>query len=567
MAKPLPFNLPMKEAAKKFAEKVPLTRAEFDTLSDWAKVRAFTVATVTKAEILQDVMDAAQKAIDEGLSLADFNAVLGDVMDVRGWTGLTPWHSEAVMRTNVQMAYGSGRLEQQQAQAEDFPAWQFISNEPVDECADLNETVFSIDDVDWYPPIHFNSVLPGNIVAGDVQLASRMLYAGQAREIKSRSGLALTITRNHPVLTMRGMLPAHELNEGDYLLRDVHWGELSSPLFGSVERDDDYAPAAIEKIFDALSDAFPAFHAKHSVLDLHGDAARGHSDIEVVAVDGQLRDDFERRISRQQRGSHFALAVPDMRPASFSCSRPADERRFGVAVGVTGVHRNAVSLPLQQLPFGLSAQRDSEFTQLLAYAGARNTGLSVKFLDRLPVAVSIDQRRRYGSAHSASPSTKRAKPFLLSGVRLISPGNSRRLGSTADLDAAILEARDKCKARDARFASELQRGLAGLIAADQIVEIRDFDYVGHVYDLQTHSSIITVNGILTSNCRCHGEPLTQAEAEEIGIDDGSDLPEPLGFAGPGAGDDYEPDFDGIDSEIATDAQNSIDDFDPNDVND
>lgn len=156
MADAIPFNLTMKEAAKKFADKVALTRDEFDALADWAKVRSFTVATVTKAEILNDIKDAVQKAINEGTTLADFNASLSDVMDARGWTGLTPWHRETVFRTSVQTSYGSGRLDQQREQADDFPWWLYVAQDADDECDDLDGTVFSIDEVERYPPIHVN---------------------------------------------------------------------------------------------------------------------------------------------------------------------------------------------------------------------------------------------------------------------------------------------------------------------------------------------------------------------------------------------------------------------------
>lgn len=154
----LPFDLPFTDASKYFARKIPLTREEFDVLSAWAKQRAFTVATIAKAELLQDVMDAAKVAVDEGITLADFNASLGEIMEETGWSGLTPWHAENVFRTNVQQAYGSGQLEQAREQADDFPWWLFVAildDRTTEECESLNGTIFSIDDVTWWPPIHF----------------------------------------------------------------------------------------------------------------------------------------------------------------------------------------------------------------------------------------------------------------------------------------------------------------------------------------------------------------------------------------------------------------------------
>lgn len=116
----LPFNIRFKAAAKFFAAKVPMTRAEFDLLSDWAKTRAFTVAGVTKARALQRVMGAVRTAIEDGLTLGDFNEILDEVLDVK----LAPWHAELVLRNNVQGAYGTGRLKEQRSQREHFPYLQ-----------------------------------------------------------------------------------------------------------------------------------------------------------------------------------------------------------------------------------------------------------------------------------------------------------------------------------------------------------------------------------------------------------------------------------------------------------
>lgn len=156
------FDLPFTKASKYFAKKIPMTKAEQAALEGWAKKYGFTVANVTKAEIIQDIMDAQRAAIDEGITLADFNAALADVMDVRGWTGTTPWHADNILRTNTLQAYGTGRLKQAQAQAEDFPYWLFVAGaEACPICGDLNGTVFVIGDVIWWPPIHFQCECTG----------------------------------------------------------------------------------------------------------------------------------------------------------------------------------------------------------------------------------------------------------------------------------------------------------------------------------------------------------------------------------------------------------------------
>ncbi len=152
----LPFNVPFAEASDYFGNKLPLTADEVAAIGDWSKALGFTVATVTKANVLQGILDAAQSAIDDGLTFADFSDSLRDIMDVQGWTGLTPWHAETVFRTNTQSSYGRGRWNQQYAQRGDFPFLQYITgSRPRLTHAALNGTVFAISDPrarTYYPP-------------------------------------------------------------------------------------------------------------------------------------------------------------------------------------------------------------------------------------------------------------------------------------------------------------------------------------------------------------------------------------------------------------------------------
>jgi hypothetical protein len=61
-----------------------------------------------------------------------------------------------------------------------------------------------------------------------------------------------------------------------------------------------------------------------------------------------------------------------------------------------------------------------------------------------------------------------------------------------------------------RFASD--------VATEQIVNVRDFEYKGHVYDLQADLySLYTCNGVVVKNCRCSPRPKTLTY-RDLGID-------------------------------------------------
>lgn len=151
---PLPFD----EAIAFFSDKVPMTPEEFYALAEEVRAKAFTVARVAKMDVIMDVGGAVEKAIDSGETLADFTNRLGEIMEARGWEGLTPWHAETVFRNNVQTAYSTGRYQQMVDQAEEFPYWEYdavndAATRPTH--AALDGKVYPADHPiwdTWYPP-------------------------------------------------------------------------------------------------------------------------------------------------------------------------------------------------------------------------------------------------------------------------------------------------------------------------------------------------------------------------------------------------------------------------------
>lgn len=130
MPDPLPKNitlepLPFEEAIAVFQDRVPMTPGAFYALADDVRERAFTVSRVSSMDVITDVHNAVLKAIDSGETLASFQARLGEIMEARGWEGMTPWHTETVFRNNVQSSYMAGRYKQMVDQADDFPYWEY----------------------------------------------------------------------------------------------------------------------------------------------------------------------------------------------------------------------------------------------------------------------------------------------------------------------------------------------------------------------------------------------------------------------------------------------------------
>ncbi|MFH1684063.1 MAG: phage minor head protein [Candidatus Margulisiibacteriota bacterium] len=153
--------LPPREAIKFFGKKVTLSAEDFYNLAASARAGAFTVSGVARADVLNDIREAVQKALQDGETLADFRGRLVDIMEQRGWSGTSPWHQETIFRTNIQTAYSAGRWEQIEQVKDDFCGeYDAIDDaRTTNICRELNGKIYPLDHPFWNkytPPNHFN---------------------------------------------------------------------------------------------------------------------------------------------------------------------------------------------------------------------------------------------------------------------------------------------------------------------------------------------------------------------------------------------------------------------------
>ena len=140
--------------------------------------KAFTVAKVTRQDILETIRAALEKALAEGQTEAQFIKELQPLLEKAGWWGRqrvvspdgieeivqlgSPRRLQTIFRTNMRTAYAAARYRQQKENVDSRPYWQYIAI--MDERtrhshAALNEKVFRHDDPIWdtiYPPNGFN---------------------------------------------------------------------------------------------------------------------------------------------------------------------------------------------------------------------------------------------------------------------------------------------------------------------------------------------------------------------------------------------------------------------------
>lgn len=142
-------------------------------------------------------------------------------------------------------------------------------------------------DFPYIPPVHPRCVLGDTeVTPGSVMAATRAIYSGDIVTVRTKSGRQFSVTAQHPVLTMRGWLPANQLRNSDHLISHSEWIPTT---FNHPHLHDRPTPAA--DVFQALassgcvsSDRVPA-----APMHFHGDGVSIKGEIDVVWTDRLLQ--------------------------------------------------------------------------------------------------------------------------------------------------------------------------------------------------------------------------------------------------------------------------------------
>ncbi|MEZ7891164.1 MAG: phage minor head protein [Candidatus Wallbacteria bacterium] len=169
------FGLEPKDAVTYFEAKGYKVSFDWRSMLHEAHNKAFTVAGVTKLEVLKSIRESVDKAIKDGITLEQFKKDLKPKLQKQGWWGAkevtdeatgktktvdlsSPWRLKTIFGTNVQVAYSAGRYKQLMENIEFRPLWKYVaiidgSTRPAHKA--LNGKIFRYDDPVWnhiYPP-------------------------------------------------------------------------------------------------------------------------------------------------------------------------------------------------------------------------------------------------------------------------------------------------------------------------------------------------------------------------------------------------------------------------------
>lgn len=327
-------------------------------------------------------------------------------------------------------------------------------------------------------PYHVNCVLPEtNLGAVGVRACLRRKYEGVVCHITTRGGRHLSVTPNHPVLTVRGWVDAGHLKDGDALLcaSGGEGHEMSVP-------DVDEAPSSAEEVFEALRLllASVGHSVPASAVDFDGEPV-SDGDVEVIDVHGLLeghivsvgQEGVGYEPLARARGLQGREGFPSASPFDHGADRNVASTDGGVCGGclcspLLGGHLGRPDLS----GFGQTSYLDPGLSEPSGHdvpADAIDMG---ELQHAISVLVSLND---VGGCWEA-----------------VAP----RLDSLASQDLED----------GASAYAELFGDVAGShprgIEIDYVSVVRHSDFVGHVYNLSTNGGWYLANDIITHNCDC-----------------------------------------------------------------
>ncbi|HJW81957.1 MAG TPA: phage minor head protein [Acidiferrobacterales bacterium] len=150
-----------------FRQKLSLPTQAWTDIWEAQHDRAFVVAGAMKEDLLNDLRDAVDRVISEGITFETFKKDFLSVVSRNGWSGWTgegtpageAWRARVIYDTNLRTSYAAGRLEQMKAVADELPYWRYRHADGVEhprpEHLAWDGLVLRSDDPFWsshYPP-------------------------------------------------------------------------------------------------------------------------------------------------------------------------------------------------------------------------------------------------------------------------------------------------------------------------------------------------------------------------------------------------------------------------------
>ena len=172
------LKLPPRRAVRYFRSKGYEITHDWWEMQNVAHAKAFTVAQASRMDILESVRRQMTRALEKGMSEAEFLRNMEPNLKKLGWWGKeivvgpdggakvvqlgSPHRLKTIFRTNMRSAWSHGRYRQHMKNVRSRPYWMYVAvmdSHTRESHAAMNGRVFRYDDPIWrtlYPPNGFN---------------------------------------------------------------------------------------------------------------------------------------------------------------------------------------------------------------------------------------------------------------------------------------------------------------------------------------------------------------------------------------------------------------------------
>jgi SPP1 gp7 family putative phage head morphogenesis protein len=155
---------PLGDLQKMFANKVPLTSKQFDTLTAEQRARAFRIIVLNKVALIQRIQDDIGRALRDGVGFRDLQNNIQQMFAQAGIGAPSSHYLRLAMRQNMMTTYNVAkkRAGERPVVKQAFPYWMYLTAQDSrvrPEHAALNGKIFAKADPIWlrmYPPFGWN---------------------------------------------------------------------------------------------------------------------------------------------------------------------------------------------------------------------------------------------------------------------------------------------------------------------------------------------------------------------------------------------------------------------------
>ena len=367
-------------------------------------------------------------------------------------------------------------------------------------------------------PLHVNCILGETpVFSPDMKAAFVATYTGPVIDIVLTDGRRVTATCNHMFLTPQGFVAAKSINKGDKIF-DSTLGKGA----GILDPNNNNRPSMIKDVISSFSKSFgiPTISVPPTAKDFHGDARFCDSNINIISPDGFLVDSGNIPFSKAINQIDFNR--PDIRGFEFntlsnfmSCLFALNDALHVEPIRAAFNPGKFKFLPNQSLGYIKGFRnRLLGFTSKIPFANFINRQIKCWLAPKryfIPFQSSINRCKvcingfsnilDFISRNISFAYFRIIKSWILPFCRNIIPSQYR--GNKSSITADNL--------------SNVRKAFPGQIEIADVLFVTKKHFSGHVYDLQSFSSLYTTNGLLSSNCRCFWEPITKT-FRELGVD-------------------------------------------------